>query len=399
MLLNNAEFAILTTTINIPIFLKNICENIKKFKHKNIFFLVLADRKTPIEAKSYCKKISKKFKIKIIYLDIEKQDLYFKKKYKNLYSLIPYNDNMRRLLGLIYIKKFNPKRVIFIDDDNFVSNKVDFLKGHSIVSTKVSGKSIYIKSRWPNIYRYLQTENNLPIFPRGFPWSKRDIKNFKFKFKKVKNKLVLANCGFILGDPDIDAISRLFWKIKVKKIISKGNKLIGKNMFCPFNDQNTCIDGKTSLLYFKPVSAGRNSDIWTSYLYNKISSLHDSLISYGMPHLTQIRNKHDIWKDFELEKLHNIYSDHFVQLLMNVKVNKCKTYYETLKLLVKKLEINTNKKIKKIVIPKKDTNRHYQSMGKKETLIRELKSLKYIKKYLVEYSLWLKWIKYYNLIK
>ena len=40
----NANFAILTTTINIPIFLDNICKNVKKYKHKNIFFLVIADK-------------------------------------------------------------------------------------------------------------------------------------------------------------------------------------------------------------------------------------------------------------------------------------------------------------------------------------------------------------------
>lgn len=43
--MKNSEFAILTTTINVPTFLDNICKNIYRFKHKNFFFLVIADKK------------------------------------------------------------------------------------------------------------------------------------------------------------------------------------------------------------------------------------------------------------------------------------------------------------------------------------------------------------------
>ena len=299
-----------------------------------------------------------------MYLDIAEQDKYFKKNYKKIYSLFPYNDAHRRLLGLIFIKKYNPKRVIFIDDDNFVSSNIDFLKGHEIVSKKVSGKAVYNKNKWPNIYKYLKTQKNIPIYPRGFPWSKRNNQSFNLEYKKINKKFVLANCGFILGDPDIDAISRLFWKIRVNKILSK-KKLILKGMFFPFNDQNTCIDGETSLLYYKPISAGRNSDIWTSYLYNKISAIHDGIISYGMPHLTQIRNVHDYWKDFELEKKHNISTDYFAKLIMEVNCKKGLSYYETLRKLINNLIVKTNKRLKYINVSFKEKNRHYQGIAKR----------------------------------
>ena len=44
---------ILTTTINVPYFLDNLLKNIKKFKHRNTYVLVIADKKTPIAAKNY----------------------------------------------------------------------------------------------------------------------------------------------------------------------------------------------------------------------------------------------------------------------------------------------------------------------------------------------------------
>lgn len=396
--MTNPEFAILTTTINVPTFLENICTNIKKFNHKNIFFLVIADKKTPANARAYCKKIEKKFQFKIIYLDIKDQDKFFKKKYKNIYSMFPYNDAHRRLLGLIYVRNMRPKRVIFIDDDNFVSNDVDFLKGHKIVGKKVSGNAIYKKNKWPNIYKFLETDKKIPIYPRGFPWSFRNEDSFKLSSLKVKNKTVMANCGFILGDPDIDAVSRLFWKINVKNISSRKNHLLARGMYCPFNDQNTCIDGDTSLLYYKPISAGRNSDIWTSYMYNKISDIHNCIISYGMPHLTQIRNIHDYWKDFELEKEHNISTDFFVDLLTTVKCKPSTNFYKTFVNLLKKLISEINKRLKKISFSFYEKNRHYQGIGKKELLKREKESLNYIKKYFSEYLVWLNYLKQYKLI-
>lgn len=396
--MTNPEFAILTTTINVPTFLENICQNIKKYNHKNIFFLVIADKKTPEKARSYCKKIEKKFKFKIIYLDIKDQDKFFKKKYKKIYSMFPYNDAHRRLLGLIYVRNIRPKRVIFIDDDNFVSKDIDFLKGHEIVGKKVSGNAIFKKNKWPNIYKFLETDKKIPIYPRGFPWSFRNEDSFKFSSLKVKNKTVMANCGFILGDPDIDAVSRLFWKINVKNINSKKNHLLAKGMYCPFNDQNTCIDGETSLLYYKPISAGRNSDIWTSYMYNKITAIHNCIVSYGMPHLTQIRNIHDYWKDFELEKQHNISTDYFVDLLTTIKCKPSSNFYKTFINLLKKLILEINRRLKKISFSFYEKNRHYQGIGQKELLKREKESLNYIKKYFSEYLVWLNYLEQYKLI-
>ena len=98
-------------------------------------------------------------------------------------------------------------------------------------------------------------------------------------------------------------------------------KIISKNKFFPLNDQ-IYVYQEYIALYYKPLSAGRNSDIWTSYLLSKVSSSHNELISYGRPHLRQFRNIHDYWNDYELEKKHNVSTDLFVEILKAVKLNK-----------------------------------------------------------------------------
>ena len=385
------QTCILTTTINIPYFLENLLNNVKKFKHKETYVVVIADKKTPIKAKNYCKLISKKFGIRIDYLDVNFQKKYFKK-YKKILKIIPYNDALRRLLGSIYLLKQNPipERLIFVDDDNFIFNNVDFIKKHSIVGKVLTTNVVKNKNNFPNIYKHLITKENLPIFPRGFPWSKRNSASFLIDSKSIQTGKILANCGYITGDPDIDAVSRLFWNIDVIKIGTNKNFFIGKNNYFPFNDQNTAISKDLFKIYFKPLSAGRNSDIWTSYLIVRLSHIHNDLISYGQPHLKQIRNIHDNWKDYELEKQHNISTDMFMDLISSVKIKKQKTYFDTFYKLIQNCLYESKNNLKKTLkIKKKNKIRHYQAINSSEIQKRKISNLRYIKDYFEGYIVWL----------
>jgi len=390
---------ILTTTINLPLFLEDICKNLNKFKNNDTSILVIGDKKTPIQTNSFCKKLNNKYKIKIEYLDTNFQDKFFKKNYSTIYDLFPFNDAIRRILGLVYLHKFKPERVIFIDDDNYIDKNTDFIKEHSVVNKVVSSRGLYNKNLWPNVYSYLATDVPLPVFPRGFPWNFRNLKSFENSFKSFKNKKVLANCGFILEDPDIDAVSRLFWKIRIKKINTSTKHIyLAPNMYCPFNDQNTCISGEILTLYFKPLSAGRNSDIWTSYLINKVASIHSDIISYGSPYAKQYRNIHDNWKDYELEKMHNISTDYFIKVLNSINFKKNESYYETFlnlcKLALEKITLMN----KEITITGRTNPRHYQSINENELKIRKNECLIYIKNYFIEYKKWLVLLKKFNLV-
>ena len=323
---------LITTTINVPIFLDKILKNVfKNRKNKKLISLVIGDKKTPSKTKSYCRKMEKKYKTEVKYLDIKFQDKYFKK-FKNLYSMIPYNDAARKLLGSIYAwenYKLNLDRVIFIDDDNYLTDNKNFLSGHEATGSLFSGNAIGSK-KWINIYEKLNVENNIPIFPRGYPWKYRGVKNKLFE-KKQNNKKIVAKCGFITGDPDIDAVTRLFWPVNVKNVKSKQNYYFSPGSFTPFNDQNTSISRDYVMLYYKPLSAGRNSDIWTSYLICKIAEIYGEIVCYGTPVLKQIRNKHDYWKDYDLEVEHNISTDYFADMINKVKVKKQKNRYFTYK--------------------------------------------------------------------
>ena len=399
------KISLVTTTINVPFFLEGILKNYKKNrKGFELEIFVIGDIKTPKTISSYINKLQKKYLKNIFYFDIKKQDRFFKKKYKKIYKLFPYNDALRKLLGSIYIldrKEKKTDKVIFIDDDNFVNDNINFLKDFDIVGSYYSGKLIFNKNGWPNLYKSFIEKQNIPIYPRGFPWLHRNHNSLILGTKKANKKKVVANCGFILGDPDIDAVSRLFNRIETVGVKNKNYFVLAKDNYFPLNDQNLCISKDYLPLYYKPIAAGRNSDIWTSYLISKVAAYHDEFISYGRPHLKQIRNVHDFWNDYELEKDHNIATDFFVEILKSVKLNKKNSRIKNYKKLCSDAMKICDNKIKQINKKKSNllrkTTRHYQNISTEKKIKRDLFSINYIKKYFKEYLDWLKLIKYYRL--
>ena len=66
-------------------------------------------------------------------------------------------------IHLCTIHKLNLDRVIFIDDDNYLTDNKNFLSGHEATGSLFSGNAIDLK-KWINIYEKLNVENNIPIF-------------------------------------------------------------------------------------------------------------------------------------------------------------------------------------------------------------------------------------------
>ena len=91
---------LVTSTINIPFFLEGICDNAKKYNFNDYSILVIGDVKTPVEAKQYCSKLSKKFKNELFYLDIKDQENYLEE-FKDIFDFIPLNNNARKMIGTI----------------------------------------------------------------------------------------------------------------------------------------------------------------------------------------------------------------------------------------------------------------------------------------------------------
>ena len=91
--------SIVTTTINKPILLAEYCKNISKNSYKDVNFIIIGDKKTPLDVSIFCDTLSKQSGYKILYYDIPQQ-LEYLKKFPDLAKHLPYNSIQRRNIGL-----------------------------------------------------------------------------------------------------------------------------------------------------------------------------------------------------------------------------------------------------------------------------------------------------------
>mgnify|MGYP003950854175 CR=1 FL=1 len=331
------QTAITLTTINKPLVIEDYLKNIKHYDHKNIEIIIVGDKKTPADVKEFCLKLSKQYSILVNFLDIKFQEDYLKK-YPDLAKYLPYNHIARRNIAdlLAYEKGF--ETIIRIDDDNYPM-KEDFVGQHSLVGKNLNATVIKSSNGWYNICEELIDEDKIPFYPRGYLYSKR-WEETKITTLKDNVKVVL-NAGLWLGDPDVDAITRLCKRINVIKYKESfgENFILDKSTWCAINTQNTSYSAELIPASLILPYVGRYDDIWSGYLTRKIIDYMNHYISYGKPVILQKRNEHNLWNDLDREINGNIYSDHLIKVLNSINLSKL-TYIDCYYELAKKLEEN-----------------------------------------------------------
>jgi hypothetical protein len=336
--------AVVTTTINMPVMIESFCKNAIFYNRKNIEFFVIGDKKTPAGAPKYCEKIASKYSFPIHYFNLKDQEKELKD-YPKLLNIFPYNNADRKLLGMVmaYIRGFNV--MITVDDDNYATNH-DFFGYHGISDTEKELPLIESPSGWYNTCEQLIEENNIPVFHRGFPWSKRKVEKELITVHKAKRKVVV-NAGFWMGNPDIDAVSRLFWPIRVTDMKPDFAPTFGlfPDTWCAFNNQNTAMAREILPAYLTPPNSLRFSDLFPAYVICKIAGHLNHVIAYGYPFARHPRNPHNLWNDMEKEMIGAQASETLIEMLRSVELTS-KNYHDCLGEINKQFE-------KDIVIVKK----------------------------------------------
>ena len=342
------ETTITVTTINKPVFLDGLCENIARFGHKNTDIIIIGDVKTP-PIEDYCKEVSAQYGVPIEYLDIPAQEKILP---KPLLKMFDYNTPDRTILGGMLAYMRGAERIIAIDDDNFVTGS-DFIGGHEIVNKyivdKQTGKRsplpISIKvltsdTGWVNVYETVDAVGGATFYPRGFPFGQRHKLNHISQVGK--QAIVAVNQGLVLGDPDIDALQRLVYPINALQSNHTYPPQFGLyNSWSPFNYQNTCIARDLIPCYFRPKSGLRNADIWTAYIFNRLVEHMGGIVTFGEPLVNQVRNEHDLFADLDIELQNNKESDYFCRVLKEAVLTKT-IYIEALNELLSKVEVDDN---------------------------------------------------------
>lgn len=310
------RFALCTTTINVPVVLDAYAKDFLAHNRRDVRMYVVSDLKTPAEAEAYCHGIQQTYGIEVDYLNVEQQKAYMAA-YPELDAHLPFNSVQRRNIGHLKAYEEGCHTLITIDDDNF-PHQADYLGHHGIVGETVEVDVANSPDGWYNVCLTLDERNGRVFFPRGFPVTLRG-ENRDATFTAGSTK-VGVNAGLWLGDPDVDAVTRLAAPIDATRYKRGRNIVLAPGVFCPFNSQNTAVAGPSLPAYFMSPHVGRYDDIWASYLYKHLADHLHVGVTFGSPLVRQDRNVHNLFNDLRLEHMGMQKTEDFMDLLTGITV-------------------------------------------------------------------------------
>lgn len=238
----------------------------------------------------------------------------------NFSSVAVANHYSRKNIGYLLAFKYKSPFILDTDDDNIPLDNF-WEKTYSIENNSLQVASE--DNRWINIYSYFSNEN---IWPRGFPlpYIKDDLVKLSSDKKDFFSPI---QAGLADGNPDVDAIYRFTGNlpIKFKKNI---NIALDEGCYSPFNSQNTIwFPQAYSLMYLPSTCSFRMTDIWRSFIAQYLLWGAKYNVSFFSPTVYQVRNEHDLLKDFSDEIEGYLGYDQFIDVLENSKLRFGEAYF------------------------------------------------------------------------
>jgi hypothetical protein len=327
--------AVVLTTIATPEVVEGYIDNARSYGHSDIGFIVIGDLKTPHEAARQVLERVRADGFLAEYWDIEEQKRWLAR-FPELDQMIPYNSDNRRNLGFLIALERGAEVIISTDDDNFATPDEDFFGLHGIVGETVEAKTVHSTNGWFNPCSLLEFDPPVPVYSRGYPFGKRWQDELSFG---VETGRVAVNMGLWLGDPDVDAITRLALPVRSLRLKSNRQVMLGKDCYMPINTQNTAVH-RDAMPAFYFVLQGikidgmvmdRYGDIWAGFFLNKAASHVGDRVTVGGPLVQHARNQHDLLRDLQNELWGMLLTEYLVPYIEEMPLSEstyCGMYSE-----------------------------------------------------------------------
>ena len=207
-------------------------------------------------------------------------------------KVIPEKHYARKNIGYLLAIRDGAEIIIETDDDNVPMTN---FWGERELQNKAH---LLVNKGWVNVYKYFVNEN---IWPRGFALDHLLGIIPNLENVERQNTFCPIQQGLVDVNPDVDAICRLIMPLGVK-FDAANNIALGKNSWCPFNSQNTTwFRVAFPLLYLPSYCSFRMTDIWRSFVAQRIAWTCDWNILFHKATVSHERNVHNLLKDFEDE--------------------------------------------------------------------------------------------------
>lgn len=241
---------------------------------------------------------TRRFKCAVEYLEPPAQE-----KYRSS-PAIGWDRISRRNIALLRAIELKPDCILTIDDDNIPPE--DYFDQWYAVLTQPARK-VVVRSRdieGPYWHNYLASaDGDIELYPRGFPIPFRGQKATAVTAAKEpipSGKIGLFQ-GISLGDPDIDAMTRIVYPkpLPLNAIGDKNYCL--KDIWSPYNTQNTVYSKKLFPLAFTWPHCGRFEDIYASFVWQKFLFNNDMYVHVGDALNRQNRGRRNDLPDLKKE--------------------------------------------------------------------------------------------------
>ncbi|HEV7373445.1 MAG TPA: STELLO glycosyltransferase family protein [Pyrinomonadaceae bacterium] len=198
----------------------------------------------------------------------------------------------RKNIGYLVAMRESATVIIETDDDNIPVQKFWEERTRRQLVRLVSDAG------WVNVYRYFTDAN---IWPRGLPLDKIQSATLALESLSQEEVDCPIQQGLADENPDVDAIYRLALPLpqSFRKNVSVA---LGNGSWSPFNSQNTTWwRDAFPLLYLPAYCSFRMTDIWRSFVAQRIAWANDWGILFHEPTVWQERNEHNLMRDFKDE--------------------------------------------------------------------------------------------------
>lgn len=311
------DIALITTTINVPTVLMDYARDAQTHQ-RAVKFFVAGDHKTPDAVKDFCAQVTRETKVECVYLGVREQDTMMQV-YPRLNAHLPYNCIQRRNVAALKAVQEGAQSIVTIDDDNAIVTP-DYFSYYQNVGQPAQLDAFGTAGEWFNICRFLQDKDDRYFFPRGYGIAARSESPPSTVADRQEEMPVAVCAGLWLGDPDIDAATRIALSVDVETYTRDSNFFVARGAWTPFNSQNTALTKSAMSAYFLSPYVGRYDDILASFVVKRIADHFGDGISFGYPLVRQDRNEHDLLHDLSLEFLGTKITDAFVDALASIEI-------------------------------------------------------------------------------
>lgn len=196
----------------------------------------------------------------------------------------------RKNIGYLIAMRENIDFIVETDDDNMPSPQF-----YEPLAQDANYEAV-AESGWINAYALF---DDRLIWPRGFPLD--EIQKPAPQVEAGRAAQVPIQQGLADENPDVDAIYRLLLPLSFD-FARQRRVAFGKGAWCPFNSQNTVFFREAfPLLYLPAHCSFRMTDIWRSFVAQRIAWANGWSILFREATVVQDRNEHDLMRDFSDE--------------------------------------------------------------------------------------------------